>query len=312
MKAAVTGPVVNEDVLRAQLGVDAPKKKFKLPDSYRTIFDLDPQDIIDFFDAVIDQQDELVQVDFVVPSSMLEHRVERLKRVIAASRAVIEGMAANIIKISRGKDDPLLDDKAAREKYKREESARIARCNVKLFQYREAFRSEKELHQKIWRTVTKPVYFRDEVDDHITFRTVTDVRWVETEKLYTGKLQTHSRVELLECLRLGSVDLGVYRAVMSLGDAALMELGETEANKRKRGTTFGSGRTSSLSPLSDTVSSPRDVILLSCWDWVPFWMNTISDISARKSRTSWRSRPEARATAAELRGTVTAMVNNAS
>ena len=207
VKAAVTRPVVDEETLRAQLGVEAPKKKFKLPDTYRTILNLDPQDIIDFFNAVIDHRDEFVQVDFVVPSSMLEHRIARLKRVIAASRAVIEGMAVNIIKIRRGKDDPLLDDKTIREsKYRRDENARIARCNAKLFQYREALRTGKNLHQKIWRTVTKPVYFHDEVDDSVTFRIVTDVRWFETEKLYTGKLQTHSRVELLQCFRFGRVD----------------------------------------------------------------------------------------------------------
>jgi hypothetical protein len=229
----VPAAVIDEDTLRRQLGVAKSEPKFKLPDSYRTLLNLDPQDLVDFFDVVIDHRDVFEQVDFIVPAAMLEQRIRRLQALIKASKAVIEGMASHIIKIRRGKDDPLLDDKAQREKYKREENHRIVQSNVKLSQYRAALRSGKELHEKIWRTVSKPLRFRDLVDDHQTFRTVTDTGWFETDKLFTGGLQTHTRVELFEYLRHGSVDLESYRAVMSLGESALAELGETEAQQRE-------------------------------------------------------------------------------
>jgi hypothetical protein len=229
----VVGAAIDEDKLRQQLGVTKPEKRVALPSAYRTLLNLDPSDIIEFFDTVVDYTDVFEQVDFIVPPQMLEHRIRRLQALIATSKSYIEGMASRIIKIRRGKDDPLLDDKAAREKYKREENARIARSNVKLSHYRAALRSQKQLHKKVWRVVTKPVYFRDLVDDHMTFCTVTDTGWFETDKLFTGGLQTHTRVELFEYLRYGSVDLESYRAVMSLGESALAELGETEVQQRE-------------------------------------------------------------------------------
>jgi len=72
-----------------------------------------------------------------------------------------------------------LGDQATREKYKREENARIARCNVKLFHYRAALRSDKELREKVWRETIKPIYFRDLVDDVMAFPTET---WEKEER----------------------------------------------------------------------------------------------------------------------------------
>lgn len=232
-KTAIKGEVIDEDKLRQQLGVAKPENKTNLPQSYRALFRLDTSDILDFFDVQINEREEFVQVDFAVPASMLEHRVNRLKRVIAASRAVIDGMASRVIKIRRGSDDPLLDDKAAREKYKRDENARITRCNMLLFRYRAALKAG-NYRERVWRWVKKPVYFRDVVDDRIVFPTVTDTRWTETDELFTGGLQTHERVELIEYLRVGVVDSWSYRMVMTLGEAALVELGETEAAQKER------------------------------------------------------------------------------
>ena len=92
--------------------------------------------------------------------------------------------------------------------------------------------------------------------------------------------------------------LAAYRAVMSLGDAALAELGERrKPNKERDGITSVSGKTSSSSPLSDMASSPRAAIWLSCWGWVPSLTRTTSATQERaRSKTSWQSRPGALAT----------------
>lgn len=220
----IKGTTISEDDLRRRFGVVKQDQRPKIPGSYRQLLNLDPQDIINFFDVKLGEYTEFAQVDFIVPASMVEHRIRRLQNIIARSKQIIEGMASRIIKIRRGKDDPLLNDKATREKHKREENARIARCNVKLFRYRSAVRSGKDLHEQVWSWVTRSVYFHDLVDDHIQFKTVIDTHW---EKNIDGN------VELFEYFRNGFVDLKAYRSVMSLGEAALDELGETEAEQRQ-------------------------------------------------------------------------------
>jgi hypothetical protein len=220
---------ISEDGLRRQFGIVKKDAKPKIPGSYRQLLNLDPQDIINFFDVKMGEYLEFAPVDFVVPPSMLENRIRRLQKMIACSKQIIEGMASRIIKIRRGKDDPLLDDKATRETYKREENARIARCNARIFRYRTALHSGKDYNEKIWRTISKPLYFRDLVDDHMAFETATDVRWEDTETTTGG----YTRVELVEYFHRGFVDLEAYRAVMSLGEAALVELGETEAKQKE-------------------------------------------------------------------------------
>jgi len=223
---------ISEDDLRRSLGVEKPSSKPKIPDSYRQLLNLDPQDIIGFFDVKVGEYTEFAQTDSVVPLSILERRIRRLQRVIACSKKIIEGMASRIIKIRRGKDDPLLDDKATREKYKREENARIARCNVKSARYRAALRSAKDLHERVWRETIKPIYFRDLVDDVMAFPTET---WEKEERtpVLTGGLLTHEQVETVEYFRRGILDLDGYRKIMTLGVDALSELGESHAQMEK-------------------------------------------------------------------------------
>ena len=223
----LTGIVIEEDELRDRLGIERPKQKITLPDSYRTLLNLDPQDIVDFFDVVVDHEEEFKQVDFLLPASMLEHRIARLKTLIAASKAVIEGMATRIIKIRRGKDDPLLDDKALREKYKRDESARVARCNVKLHRYRVGLKAG-NYHEKVWRVTEKPVYFRDVVRDGVDVIAVLDTGYLDKEEVRTGGLVTHRRAELVEFIRRDYFDLDRYRTIMKLDTDSLFELGDGE------------------------------------------------------------------------------------
>lgn len=213
-------PVISENSLRHLFGLAKQEEpKHKIPDSYRSLLNLGPQDIIDFFDVKIGEYVEFSQVDFVVPVSMLEHRIHRLEKLIKCSKQIIEGMASRIIKIRRGKNDPLLNDKAAREKYKRGENARIARLNAKLFRYRAALRSG-NYHETSFQWNTKNVYFRDVVDDEKDFKTVLDT------------LVTSGAI--IDQIRHEVVDLEAYRAVMSLGQPALDELGETESEQKER------------------------------------------------------------------------------
>jgi hypothetical protein len=228
VRNATITTTINEDDLRRSLGVEKPSSKPKIPNSYRQLLNLDPQDLIDFFNVKVGEFAEFAEVDFVVSPSMLEHRIRRLQRMIACSKQIIEGMASRIIKIRRGKEDPLLDDKATREKYKREENARVARCNARLFHYRAAFRSGKDYHESVWRWVTKPVYFHDLVDDLMAFPVKTWEREERTPVL-TGGLLTHERVEMVEYFRRGFCDLDAYRKIMTLGVDALSELGESHA-----------------------------------------------------------------------------------
>jgi hypothetical protein len=101
------------------------------------------------------------EMDFLVPVEMLQHRIERLKKLIAASKAIIEGLSKHIMKLRRAKDDIL--DKPAQEKFKREETARTVRSNTKLFKYRAALRNG-NYRERIWRYQMQAVYFRDLVD----------------------------------------------------------------------------------------------------------------------------------------------------
>jgi len=103
--------------------VEESSSKPKIPSSYRQLLNLDPQDIIAFFDVksgrvhrVRSNEQRRPSVDVGAPHPP-----------ITANDRVLQGrssreMASRIIKIRRGVDDPLLDDKAAREKYKYERS----------------------------------------------------------------------------------------------------------------------------------------------------------------------------------------------
>jgi len=206
-------------------------EKKKIIDNYRQLLNKEPEDLIAIFGAKVGEITVFEQINTAVSPTVLQRRIERLQKLIAASKSIIDGMASRIIKIRRGTDDPLLNDKAAREKYKREENGRIARCNAKLFRYRAALRSG-NYAESVYRHITKPVLFSDVVDDHMTFRTITDVRWEDTDEIRTGGLHTHNRTELMAYFRDGHMDLDAYRAVMTLGDPALVELGETESEQK--------------------------------------------------------------------------------
>lgn len=229
MRRAPTSSPANsliEEALRR-----APHTKPKIPASYRQFLNLDPQDLVAFFDVKVGERQEFAEMDFVVPPSVLEHRIRRLMKVIACSKQIVEGLSVHIMKIRRGKDEVL--DQPTREKYKREEQARIARCNMKLARYRMALRSPQGYREKVWMWVKTPVHFRDVVDDVMTFDTVIDAGWRDIQKVFTGGVETHTRVEWVEYIRSGHVDLESYRAVMSLGVAALAELGETESQRKE-------------------------------------------------------------------------------
>ena len=94
---------------------------------------LEAEDLIALFDSTdatkIGVREVFAEMDFLVPRGFLEHRIERLKKVIATSKAIIEGLSARVMKLRRGKDEVL--DKATCEKFKREENGRIARSNAK-------------------------------------------------------------------------------------------------------------------------------------------------------------------------------------
>jgi hypothetical protein len=229
---AVGGAVASEDEVRREFGIGDKKAKPKLPDSYRQTLNLDPQDIIGFFDVKVGESEEFTEVDFVVPPPMLEHRIRRLQKIIARSKEIVEGLSVHKMKLHRAPDDPLRDDKATREKFKRKENARIARSNKDLFTYRAALRSG-NFHQKVWRTVTKPVYFRDVVDDEMRFETVIDTKYIEGKPVFTGGLHTHNLTELVEYFRVGFLDLEGYRTIMKLDSDALDELGETDEERQR-------------------------------------------------------------------------------
>src|ERR1700719_865419 len=154
--------VVSEKVARAKFGVSEDKvKKSAPPTDLRTMLMLDADDIIALFDVSpqnkIGEHEIFEQVNFTVTTEALQHRIERLKKLIAASKEIVGGLSVRVMKVRRGKDGVL--DKTTREKYKREETARQARANVKLFQYRTALRNG-GLTPKDLRLVVKTVYFR--------------------------------------------------------------------------------------------------------------------------------------------------------
>ena len=98
-------------------------KTLKFPSMRQTLM-LGTEDLIALFDespaTKIGERVVFEETDFLLPTAMLEHRIERLKKIIACSKATIEGLSVQIMKIRRGKDEVL--DKPTREKYKREET----------------------------------------------------------------------------------------------------------------------------------------------------------------------------------------------
>jgi hypothetical protein len=222
------GVAASEEDVRREFGVEEKKRRPKLPESYREFFGLEPEDLIGFFDTQIGVRTDLVQVDFVVPPSMIQHRLRRLQKIINRANELIKSWDVGVMKIRRAKDDIL--DEPTRERYKREERARLARCYAKRAKYYAAAKGK--LVEKP-RRIQTPLYLRDVVDDSMVFTNV-ERKWVEHEDMWLdGKFCTDviDSVEILSCG--GQFDLTGYKRVMSLGSAALDELGETDGEMRQ-------------------------------------------------------------------------------
>jgi hypothetical protein len=191
---------------------------------------LGPEDLIGFFDAQIGSYTDLIQVDFIIPPSMIQHRLRRLQKVINRANELINSWDVGVMKIRRGKDNVL--DKPSREKYKREERARLTRCYAKRAKYYTAAKQEKYV-EKVWRIVEKPICFRDMIDDCMVFTNVVETKWVEHADIWLDGEFRNDVTGAIEILSHGQFDLDGYKSVMKLGFAALAELGETHEEMQK-------------------------------------------------------------------------------
>jgi hypothetical protein len=228
-------PVLSEEAVRAKFGVKTPSPATpKFAQSMRQTLMLHPEDLIALFDespaTKISEREDFVQVDFLVPVEMLQHRVERLKKLIAASKSIVEGLSVRVMKARRGKDEVL--DKPTRERYKRHENARITCCNAKLFRYRQAIRAG-NYHERVWRWQTQPVYFRDVVDDVMTFKDFGETYYVLGKPaMFEGTWHdTHDLVR--DYIESGIHDTSRYEVVMRLDSNALELLGATEEQQQR-------------------------------------------------------------------------------
>lgn len=238
---ASRGGVDTEAQARALFGIappisarPAPVVSPKFPSMRQTLM-LDAEDIITLFDAAeetkVGQREVFEEVDFLVPTQMLQHRIERLKKLVATSKTIIEGLSTRIMKLRRGKDDVL--DKPSREKFKREENARIVRSNAKLFRYRKALRAG-NYHEKVWRHQMQAVYFRDLVDDSMTFTDYGDAYYMDGEEKCVGGLVTHRTTDMVRDYTESRIfDVSRYELVMKLDDGALRLLGELEDEQKR-------------------------------------------------------------------------------
>jgi hypothetical protein len=228
---------MSESQVRAKFGVATPVTP-PVSTSFaamRQTLMLSPEDLIALFDETpatkIGEREVFTEVDFIVPPKMLQHRIERLKRLIAASKVRVEGLSVRVMKLRREEDNVL--DKATREKFKREEQARMARSNAKLSRYRAALRSG-NYREKIWRHQMQAVYFRDEVEDCMTFTDFGDVMYVDGREVRVGGLATHHTTEMVRDYTESRIfDVSRYEVVMQLDDNALRLLGESEDDQKR-------------------------------------------------------------------------------
>lgn len=199
---------------------------------FRETLMLDRQDIAEVFDAIVREEGRLIEAHLLIPADMLQHRIDRLMKLIAASKAIVEGLAVSVMKIRRGKEDVL--DKPTREKYKREENARIARSNMKLAKYRTALRTG-NYHEKVLRYVTVPVKFRDVFDDVMRFTTWGEPLYEKTEEKSFEGIKAHHLEDLVQYGEVSGVyDLERYKMLLTLGPEALWVLGENSEGQRKK------------------------------------------------------------------------------
>jgi hypothetical protein len=203
--------------------------------SMRDVLMLHAEDLIALFDespvTKIGEREVFAETDFLVPARTLEHRVERLKKLVAASKSMIDGLSVRVMKVRRDADNIL--DKATREKYKREESARMARSNAKLSRYRAALR-DGNYHEKIWRHQTQAVYLRDLVDDSMTFTDFGEAYYADGQEKRVEGLVTHTTTEMVRDVTQSRIfDVSRYELVMKLDDDALHLLGDSEDEQKR-------------------------------------------------------------------------------
>lgn len=183
---------------------------------------LSPEDLIALFDETpatkVGEREVFAEMDFLVPVEMLRHRIERLKTLIAASKAIIEGLLKRIMKLRRAKDDIL--DKATQEKYKREETARVVRSNAKLFKYRAALRNA-NYREKIWRYQMQPVYFRDLVDDVMTFEEFGPAYYANDKFKTPSNGGDYWTTNLVRRVKTRLFDVSRYEVMMQLDQSTL-------------------------------------------------------------------------------------------
>ncbi len=197
----------------------------------RGALQLDRQDIVELFDRVVYKNVRFVEVETSVANDVLERRIARLKKIIQRSKELIESWSVRVMTIRRSEDNVL--DKVTREKFKRDENARIARSNVKLARYRTALRSG-GYKGKVWQYAQVPTYFRDILDDKMTFIEWGEAKYIEGEQKSFQGLPTHTTTELVQeaASVSGEYSLELYSRVLLLGDDALRILGKTESEQK--------------------------------------------------------------------------------
>jgi hypothetical protein len=226
---------MSESQVRAKFGVSAPVAP-PTPSVFamRQALILSPEDLIVLFDesptTKIGEREVFAEMDFLVPAEMLQHRIERLKKLIAASKALWEGLSKHIMKLRRATDDIL--DKRTQEKFKREESARIARCNAKLFRYRAALRNG-NYREKIWRYQVQPVYFRDLVDDVMTFEDLGPCHYANDKFKNPPNGGSYWTTNLVRDVKARLFDVSRYEVMMRLDQSTLGLAGETEEEQQR-------------------------------------------------------------------------------
>jgi hypothetical protein len=226
---------MSESRVRAKFGVSAPVAPPTPPVfAMRQTLMLDAEDLIVLFDespaTKIGEREVFAEMDFIVPPEMLQHRIERLKKVIAASRALWEGLSKHIMKLRRAKDDIL--DKPTQEKYKREEAARMARSNAKLARYRAALRNP-NYHEKIWRFQMQPVYFRDLVDDVMTFEELGPCYYANDKFKTPSNGGDYWTTNLVRDVKARIFDVSRYEVMMRLDQNTLSLAGATEEEQQR-------------------------------------------------------------------------------
>jgi hypothetical protein len=72
---------------------------------------LSPEDLVAFFDETpatkVGEREVFAEMDFLVPAEMLQHHIERLKKLTAASKFLWKELSKHIMKLRRAKDDIL-------------------------------------------------------------------------------------------------------------------------------------------------------------------------------------------------------------